>query len=219
MPNPISSGPSPVPTDSEPDSLECLNPPTSDADKGELTTVPAVQRLVAQFSKPAEFGSLNEQSLYKHAEYAADGELQRGSMGVYNQQNSDGSGATLLEFALQKGEDKNVQLTVERSNFAIEHRSGFGLSLSGDVGVFRANSGVHNDDGSVGYNIGLSAEAAGLEATVSTPVASVTLGASVSWGLSGSSGFRDADHDGKPEYCARVSVPAFTFGGCLERFW
>jgi len=63
------------------------------------------------------------------------------------------------------------------------------------------------------------AEAAGLEATVTTPVASVTLGASVSDGIAGSSGVRDADHDGKPEYCAKVSIPAFTVGACLERFW
>jgi len=44
-------------------------------------------------------------------------------------------------------------------------------------------------------------------------------GLSVSMSLSGSMGVRDADHDGEPEYCAKFSVPAFTIGACIERFW
>jgi hypothetical protein len=32
-------------------------------------------------------------------------------------------------------------------------------------------------------------------------------------------GVRDADHDGKPEFCGKFSVPAFTVGACIEQFW
>ena len=243
MPNPISSAPnqSLLPTEGDPDSLACVNPsataagpsssalatpPALEAANGEsvrpeMSRATAVEGLVSQFTKPSATGTAVgvEEGFYKHQQQSTDGEFELGSMGLYNLQNPDGSGATALELSIQKGQDKNVQVTVARSNFAIDMCSGFGLSLSGDVGVFRANIGVHNDDGSVGHNIGLMAEAAGLEATVTTPVASVTLGASVSDGIAGSSGVRDADHDGKPEYCAKVSIPAFTVGACLERFW
>jgi len=238
MPNPVSSGPnqSLLSPDEASNSLECAYPATTAPSGPALSAPPdpgsassqlngsqsspksTVDDLVAQYSKPATTGAAAERSLYQVQEYAPDGEFERGSMGVYNRRNADGSSVTLLDFSLQKGQDKNVQLTAESSNFSLEH-SGYGWSLTGDVGVFRANHGVLNDDGSVGHHIGLSAEAAGLEATITTPVASITLGASISEGLAASSGVRDADHDGKPEYCAKVSIPAFTLGYCLERFW
>lgn len=181
-------------------------------------SAPGTKQLVERFSKSASSSVPAEQSLYHTVERSADGEFKSGSMGVYQLQNADGSGATVLGASLKKGVDKDLQLTAVRSNFSIE-QAGYGFSLSGDAGAFRANSGVHNDDGSVGKNVGLIAEAAGLEATLASPLGSITLGAGVSIGVAGSSGVRDADHDGKPEYCAKLSIPALTLGYCLEQFW
>ena len=105
-----------------------------------------------------------------------------------------------------------------RSTLALSH-AGFGLSVTADGPSLRASLGAHNDDGSLGGNLGLGGNALGFEATLSTPVGSVTYGDGLSLAASGSIGVRDADHDGKPEFCAKVSIPAYTFGVCLEKFW
>jgi len=130
----------------------------------------------------------------------------------------DGSRAELGTVSVQYGKDNDVQLVGARETIVVSH-AGYGLSITGEAGVVRANLGENNDDGSLGGNLGAGAELLGGEVTLDTPVGSITGGLSVSASVSGSMGVRDADHDGEPEFCAKFSVPAFTLGACIERFW
>jgi hypothetical protein len=129
-----------------------------------------------------------------------------------------GSGDEVLSASRQFGTDTDLQVTVARQTEAISH-AGYGLRLNGEVGAVRANLGEHNDDGSEGLDAGLVADLAGAELTVFTPAWSLTGGVSISAGVSGHIGWRDADHDGKPELCAKISIPEFTVGACVEKFW
>jgi len=120
--------------------------------------------------------------------------------------------------SVQYGDDKDLQAVLARQTAKLEGY-GFGVTLTGEVGSVRANLGEHNDDGSIGGNLGVVAELAGAEVTVDTPVGFLTYGQSASLGASGSMGVRDADHDGKLEYCAKFSIPAYTVGACVEELW
>jgi hypothetical protein len=120
--------------------------------------------------------------------------------------------------SVQYGRDNDVQVVGARETLTVSH-AGYGLSVTGEAGVARANLGENNDDGSLGGNLGAGAELVGGEATINTPAGSLTGGLSVSMSVSGSIGVRDVDHDGEPEFCAKFSVPAFTLGACVERFW
>lgn len=130
-----------------------------------------------------------------------------------------GTGVEVGTASVQYGKDSDVQLVGKRSTLKLSSGSGYGLSVTDEVGVVRANLGEHNDDGSLGGNIGSGVELVGREVTIDTPVGSLTGGLSISMSLSGSMGVRDADHDGKPEFCAKFSVPAYTLGACIERPW
>ena len=130
-----------------------------------------------------------------------------------------GSNMEVGTASVQYGKDNDVQLVAKRATVVVNGDGAYGLSVTGDAGVVRANLGENNDDGSLGGNIGSGAELVGLEGTLNTPVGSVTYGQSVSMSLSGSMGVRDRDHDGKPEFCAKFSVPMYTVGACVEQFW
>jgi hypothetical protein len=91
--------------------------------------------------------------------------------------------------------------------------------VTGGVEVFtaRAQLGIHNDDGSTGFNAGLGATAVGAETTYTFDGGNtLTVGAAASLGISGSIGLRDADGDGVDELCARYSGAIFTLGICAE---
>jgi hypothetical protein len=89
--------------------------------------------------------------------------------------------------------------------------------LSGSVETFaaRANVGIHNDDGSTGFNIGASATAIGFEGSIGG-TSRLTYGVAAGMGAGVSLGVRDADRDGNGELCARVSIGPVTVGACLE---
>jgi len=129
-----------------------------------------------------------------------------------------GSKVEIGTASAQYGKDNDVQVVGARGTLQL-HRGGYSLSVTGEALTARANLGEHGDDGSLGGSLGAGAERSGFEATINTPVGSVTYGNSVSASLSGSMGVRDADHDGKPEFCAKFSVPAYTIGACVEQFW
>lgn len=80
----------------------------------------------------------------------------------------------------------------------------------------RAAMGVHNDDGSTGLNFALQATTASIEGTTAKQGDTLTAGFSAGLGLAASVGRRDADADGKPEYCWRAAFEIFTLGACLE---
>lgn len=88
-------------------------------------------------------------------------------------------------------------------------------SVSVEAMTLRVNRGIHNDDGSVGLNVGVQATALGTEATYGA-VDSVTVGVSAGVGGAGSIGVRDLDKDGDHELCAKVSIGSLTVGACVE---
>lgn len=131
--------------------------------------------------------------------------------------------------ALLKGHDPKSGLDVEVLSVSgqvgtqEEWQAGLvrlGRSTSaGSFGIeamtLRVNRGIHNDDGSVGLNMGAQVTALGGETTVGT-VESLTLGVSAGAGAAGSFGVRDLDRDGEHEVCAKVSYGPVTVGACVE---
>ena len=129
-----------------------------------------------------------------------------------------GSSAEIGSASVQFGKDNDARLVGARETLQL-HRGGYSFSITGEALTARGNVGEHGDDGSLGGSLGAGAELIGAEATLNTPMGSITYGNSVSVSLSGSMGVRDADHDGKPEFCGKFSVPAYTVGACVEQFW
>jgi len=121
--------------------------------------------------------------------------------------------------SVQSGTDADAGLALARGTTVLNAGGGYSVTVVDELGSARANLGEHNDDGSIGGNIGSGATLAGTEATINTPYGSVTYGQSVALSLGGSMGVRDADHDGKLEFCAKFSIPAYTVGACVEQFW
>jgi|GEM_PF-2840926 len=130
----------------------------------------------------------------------------------------EGSSVELGTAYVQYGKDNDAQIAAARRTTMLSGHS-LGVTLTEEAGVARANLGEHNDDGSIGGNIGAGVELGGGEVTVDTPVGSLTYGQSISMSLGGSMGVRDRDHDGKLEFCAKFSIPAYTVGACVEKFW
>ncbi len=181
------------------------------------TAVNAVKGLVSRFTPSVEVktnvtteGPVPGASSYKISQSAFSAKVTSGPF--------KGSGVEAGNVSATAGKDKDVQLNGLRVTRSVTV-GGFHYSSTADLGSVRANLGTHNDDGSVGGNLGIGGDAVGDESTIDTGYGSVTYGESVSDGVSGSLGVRDADHDGKPEYCAKFSVPAFTIGACIERPW
>jgi hypothetical protein len=90
-------------------------------------------------------------------------------------------------------------------------------ALRGDVFAATAHLGTKNADGSEGFNIGGGATVLSIEGTV--PIGdsvTATVGVAMSAGASVSLGVRDADHDGKIEYCGHVEVLFGIAGLCVE---
>jgi hypothetical protein len=93
------------------------------------------------------------------------------------------------------------------------------LTVGGEVFTAQARAGTENSDGSTGFGYGAGYAIAGAEATVSYSGYSLTGGASFGVAYGVSSGIRDADHDGKPELCARVDFGVGALGACIEKAW
>jgi hypothetical protein len=124
---------------------------------------------------------------------------------------SDG-GVEVLSVSGQIGAQTEVQLGLQRV-------AGTHGPVSGSVEAFtaRANVGIHNDDGSTGFNIAVGATAIGFEGTGTVRGgSSLTYGVAAGMGAGVSVGVRDVDHDGSGELCARVSIGPVTVGACLE---
>ncbi|HEY4103565.1 MAG TPA: hypothetical protein VGM44_06725 [Polyangiaceae bacterium] len=241
MPDPVSSlssNPSPNACidDDGVSANECTAPPTptstsasqsliSEPEPDTGSTPNAVKTLIAQFT-PRRPGLANGAAIgrdsnavgYSYDGPTPDGDSHRSVKAFVKTTNDSGANLEVLGMSEQSGLDQDFELTTMRGSLALSH-AGYGLSVSADALTARANLGEHNDDGSIGGNLGIGAEFIGAEATIDTPVGSLTAGASVSASVSGSLGVRDADHDGKPEFCAKFSIPAFTLGACLEQFW
>ena len=242
MPKPVSSSFSNQPLDCHVDepAPPSSSPPASAANACEpaasapepvvsQASTAATQSLVARFSPPASMPMPARSSPSLPVLSASTMTMSRVTSGgssridasVLKVQVDAGAFKNTLEVGAahaQFGNDFDVQATAVRRTSVLS-AYGFSISATGDAGAARVNLGETNDDGSIGGNIGASAEALAGEITVDTPVGSLTYGQGVSIGVSGSMGVRDADHDGKPEFCAKFSIPAYTVGACVEQFW
>lgn len=119
--------------------------------------------------------------------------------------------AEILSLSAQVGAQNELQASLVRVGGA----GGIIGAASAEAITARASAGIHNDDGSTGLNLSLGATGVAGEVTLGS-ANSVTCGGAASAGGGASLGVRDADHDGKPELCGRVSWGAFTVGICLE---
>jgi hypothetical protein len=225
MPEPISSSNPLVSSSYDPhldeEGLVCRSEPPTEAPS------PAVGKLVGAVSKPpSALPAPSPSTARNNAERTSE----RVGISPYASAGPAGVPATFYAgAALLKGHDPKSGLDVEVLSVSAqvgdqeEWQAGllrFGKSTSvGSFGVesftVRATSGLYNDDGSVGLNMGAQATALGAEATYGT-ANSATLGLSAGAGAAGSIGVRDQDKDGEHEICAKVSYGPLTVGGCIE---
>lgn len=127
-----------------------------------------------------------------------------------------------LSASVQVGMQTEAQATFMKLGASSEaDRTGVTATLWGA----ELHEGLYNPDGSIGYNLGASANYAAIEGTYQGSDWSVTAGASLGVGAEGSIGTQDRDGDGNLELCARVGVPivgtpvGILLGGCAEKFW
>jgi hypothetical protein len=135
--------------------------------------------------------------------------------------------------ALARGRDPNTAIDVElfgasaeagaelEARIAAAHiraSTDEGESFLGiDVFSAAAAAGIHNPDGSFGWNMGAMAVAVGVEGTLRLGSASsMTAGGAIGVGLEASVGLRDVDGDREPEVCMRAVVAGWTLGVCAE---
>jgi len=150
------------------------------------------------------------------APYAAAGKAAAGDSGyagvalVKGRDPKTGLEAEVLSASVQVGAQNEVQVGLVRVGGSVGMLSG-----SVEAMTARANAGIHNDDGSTGFNVGAGATLIGSEATVGS-ANGLTFGLAASVGAGASVGGRDLDADGRAELCARVSYGPLTVGLCLE---
>jgi hypothetical protein len=119
----------------------------------------------------------------------------------------------VLSVAARVGPAVGAEAVVERLGVSVADGQ---IRIVGEFLAVGAELGTRNADGSKGFGIGLGAVLTGVEATLHLGHDnSVTLGTSAGVGAHVSVGVRDADHDGKPELCARVTE-FVTIAGCIE---
>jgi hypothetical protein len=147
---------------------------------------------------------------YMSASSTAAGDSVYAGLALVKGRDPSGAAIEVLSASVQCGAQSELQLGFQRVG-------GTSGALTGSVETFtlRANAGIHNDDGSVGLNIGVSATAVGFEGTVGEAT-SVTYGVGAGVGAGASVGARDVDRDGKTELCARLSFGPVALGACVE---
>jgi hypothetical protein len=194
-------------------------------------SVPAVAKLVSSASRlpsvlpptapsaPASTANNNAQRTTERGVAApyADADVTASGDSVY-------AGVALLKGSVRKSHGEVEALSVSGQvgaqtevQVGLQRVAGTSGALSGSVEVFtaRANIGIHNDDGSTGFNVGVGATAVGFEGSVGG-ASGLTYGVAASVGAGVSVGVRDVDRDGSGELCARVSIGPVTVGACVE---
>lgn len=111
----------------------------------------------------------------------------------------------------QTGLQSEDQLTMARVGVSGQYGA-----ASAEAFTARRGIGTHNDDGSIGANIGATATAVSVEGTLAEGGDSLTVGVGVGAGMAASVGLRDADQDGIYELCVKVSAGFLTLGVCAE---
>jgi hypothetical protein len=124
--------------------------------------------------------------------------------------------AEVLSGSVQRGFQNEAQVGLLRVGASRADGTSSGIV---DAFAARAAIGIHNSDGSTGFNIALTATALGVEGTHRASRVSFTGGVGLGVGGEVSVGVRDADHDGKKELCVRIGGGPGTVGHCIEKPW
>lgn len=126
-----------------------------------------------------------------------------------------GAEGEVVTYSRKHGSQNEVDITGARVRRAISEVPG--LSVSGELVRARSNVGIHNEDGSTGFNIGATVTAAQKTAHYDPGDGnSGHLGIGIGAGAAFSVGTRDADADGKEEVCVSASVFMVSGGICWE---
>ncbi len=126
----------------------------------------------------------------------------------------DGQGAAeVFSVSGQVGAQSEVQAGMGRG-----HLEFWGGSVQGDWEVFtaHANAGIHNADGSTGFNESIGADA--VKGSVTFHVDGAELHAGLGVGVAIPSvheGVRDPDHDGREDLCAGIAAGPLEVSACL----
>lgn len=139
--------------------------------------------------------------------------LHAGVAAIKGREPKTGIEMELFSAGVQVGRQNEAQVTMARVGVSSDDGA---QSLRGDIFTGRVSGGTQNPDGSVGANFNISAAVVGAEATVGYSGNSATLGVAAGLGLEVSSGWRDADGDGRTEECVRAGIKLVTVGLCLE---
>lgn len=201
-------------------------PPQSSSSPAVTQLVSAVSRPATALSLPAAKGppptSANNNAqrtteLSGIAPYAAAGKTAAGDalyVGVAGLKGHDPKSGLEVE-VLSLSEQKGLQLESQAALVRLGQTKAAG-SFNIEALSLRATHGIHNDDGSTGYNIGGLATALSGEVTLNHGADSLTLGLAAGVGAAGSVGLRDIDGDGEHEVCVKASIAEFTLGACVE---
>lgn len=146
---------------------------------------------------------------------AAGDSVYAGVAGLRGRDPKTGFEAEVLSASVQVGAQNEAQIGLVRVGGRAGGLVGAGAGM--EVMSLRANLGIHNDDGSTGFNIGVSATTVGAQVIEGDgEPTSTTLGLSSGPSAAVSAGLRDIDKDGKREVCLGVSLGLSTLGICLE---
>lgn len=232
MPDPISSSNSSLINASYDPGLEdagqvCRNDvATSSQPLAASSSEPAVAKLVSSVAKPTVLPAASASTGNNNAQRTSE----RHGIASYAEAGLTGAGDSVYAgAALVKGHDAKSGLEAEvlsvSAQVGLQTELQAGLirvgttnslgSVTIEAFTARGNIGIHNDDGSTGFNIGGVLTALGDETTLGT-VNSVTVGVADGAGAALSAGKRDIDHDGNTELCAKATVGPFTGGLCIE---
>lgn len=141
------------------------------------------------------------------------------------------SGTTLLEWNLFNDDEGVFQGSILSAKAHVGEQTEFRASLAegtlragedapaslqAEVMSARVHAGIHNDDGSTGFNAGAVARAVGYTSSLSTGASGMSIGLGIGAGAGFHVGGRDADSDGYKELCVGLDLGFFKIGVQLE---
>jgi len=192
----------------DPEELACF----ADAD----TEAEAPEATPATDNNAARTRERNSSGFYADAGYTRSGDGVFAGLAARKTADPEGGDELeLLSASVQLGAQNELQAGVARAGDSVEYE-GIRGSVAVELLTTRINGGIHNDDDSVGANLGAMSTAAGLEVTVAGGGWQLTVGASISSGIAVSSGERNIDGDATVERCFKGSAGTLTLGFCSE---
>lgn len=175
------------------------------------------RQLVERFSSPmpttsnAQRTSAREASSYVETGVTSNDDALYAGVAALKGRTPSGVEVEYLSASVQAGGENEAQTALARVGVSGK-RGSAGL----EVFSARVAGGAHNEDGSSGINSSAQVTAFGVEGTLRIGAGSVTFGASLGLGAAVSVGVKDADSDGNPEFCGKLSMGPVTLGACVE---